>query len=77
MDSGSVNMYDNCLTFYSPKSLTLADDAQEELWERINARLKGFCGDLARELSAEYLVTITASVGPDMIGPDVDPGTGT
>jgi len=65
MDSGAVNMYENSVSFYFPKSLWLADDAEEELWERIDARLKGFCDDLARELSTEYSVAITASVGLD------------
>jgi hypothetical protein len=74
MDSGAhrrIAMYDNSVTFYLPKGRGLADDAEEELWDRIDARLKGFCDDLARQLSTEYPVTITASVGPD-----VDPGTG-
>jgi hypothetical protein len=69
MDSGAVNriaMYENSVTFYFPESIGLQDDAEDKLWGRIDARLKSFCGDLARELSREYLVTITASIGPDV-----------
>jgi len=62
-----VNAYENSVRFYLPKDAKAVLD-DPAFWDRVDARQKQLCGDLAKELSGEYSVMVTASVGCEETG---------
>jgi len=58
------NAYENMVRFYFPRNTANETVLGDAFYEKVDARLRQLCSGLAKELSKEYSVPITTSVGP-------------